>query len=62
MGDHEAMFALLENYLRHLGIEHFDKLSAPQLDRIVFCGDGGEWMLRQAQHRFGTAWKSSVSA
>lgn len=36
MGDHEAMFALLESYLRHLEIE--------QLDRIVFCGDGGEWI------------------
>ena len=36
MGDHEAMFALLESHLQHLGIE--------QLDRIVFCGDGGEWI------------------
>ncbi len=36
MGDHEAMFALLETYLRNLEIE--------QLDRLVFCGDGGPWI------------------
>lgn len=36
MGDSEAMFALLENYLRSLKIE--------QLARIVFCGDGGPWI------------------
>ena len=36
MGDHEAMFALLENYLRSLDIK--------QAERIVFCGDGGEWI------------------
>ena len=36
LGGHEAMFALLENYLRSLEIE--------QLARIVFCGDGGPWI------------------
>ena len=38
LGDSEAMFALLEKYLRSLEIA--------QLARIVFCGDGGPWMLR----------------
>jgi hypothetical protein len=32
----DGMFALLENYLRSLPIE--------QLERVVFCGDGGEWI------------------
>jgi len=36
MGDHEEMFALLESYLSNLELE--------QLDRIVFCGDGGKWI------------------
>ena len=36
MGNHEDMFALLESYLRSLELE--------QLDRIVFCGDGGKWI------------------
>ena len=36
MGDHEAAFALLETYLRNLELE--------QLDRVVFCGDGGSWI------------------
>lgn len=36
MGDHDATFALLESYLHQLDIE--------QLNRIVFCGDGSEWI------------------
>ena len=36
MEDCEGMFALLESYLRSLPIE--------QLERVVFCGDGGEWI------------------
>jgi hypothetical protein len=35
-GDHEEMFELLESYL--------DNLDTAQLDRIVFCGDGGKWI------------------
>ena len=34
MGDHEEMFELLASYL--------DNLDTAQLDRIVFCGDGGK--------------------
>lgn len=36
MGDHEAIYALLESYLESLELE--------QLNRIVFCGDGGAWI------------------
>jgi hypothetical protein len=36
MGNHEDMFALLESHLRSLELE--------QLDRLVFCGDGGKWI------------------
>ena len=36
MEDHEGMFALLESYLRSLPIE--------QLERVVFCGDGSDWI------------------
>jgi hypothetical protein len=36
MEDHEGMFALLERYLRSLPIE--------QLERVVFCGDGSDWI------------------
>lgn len=36
MGDCEAMFVLLEDYLKNLELE--------QLDRIVFCGDGAPWI------------------
>ena len=36
LGDHEAMFALLERYLRALD------LSA--VTRVVFCGDGAAWI------------------
>ncbi len=36
MGDHTALFDLLECYL--------DNLDLTQLDRIVFCGDGAKWI------------------
>lgn len=36
MGDHEAMFALLEQYLTALSVE--------KAERIVFCGDGAPWI------------------
>ncbi len=54
MAGREGVFDLIEAYLRNLEIE--------QLERIVFCGDGAKWVLRQAQHKFGTARKSCVSA
>jgi hypothetical protein len=36
MGDHNAMFALLEQYLTALSIE--------RAERVVFCGDGAPWI------------------
>ena len=36
MEDHEGMFGLLESYLRSLPLE--------QLERVVFCGDGSDWI------------------
>jgi len=36
MGDHEAMFSLLEQYLTALPLQ--------QAERIVFCGDGAPWI------------------
>jgi hypothetical protein len=41
MGDHDAAYALLENYLDNLELE--------QLERIVFCGDGGSWIWNGAE-------------
>lgn len=36
MGDHEAMFAVLERYLRTLDLN--------DVERVVFCGDGAAWI------------------
>ncbi len=36
MGDHEAMFAVLEGYLR--------ALDPNDVQRVVFCGDGAAWI------------------
>ena len=36
MGDHHAMFALLEQYLSALPLE--------QAEKLVFCGDGAPWI------------------
>lgn len=36
MGDHQAMFALLEQYLSELPLE--------QAEKVVFCGDGATWI------------------
>jgi len=36
LGDHEVMFELLERYLRALDLS--------EVKRVVFCGDGAEWI------------------
>ncbi len=36
LGDHEALFGLLERYLRALPLS--------DVSRVVFCGDGAEWI------------------
>jgi hypothetical protein len=36
LGDHEALFALLQRYLHALPLE--------EVERIVFCGDGASWI------------------
>lgn len=36
LGDHEALFALLERYL--------DALDLDEVSRVVFCGDGAPWI------------------
>jgi len=41
MGNHEAVFWLLEQYLK--GID------ASSLERLVFCGDGAPWIWHQVQ-------------
>ena len=40
MGDHEAAFALLEQYLSALPLE--------QAEKLVFCGDGAPWIWSDA--------------
>jgi len=41
MGDHEAIYDLIESYLENLDVK--------QLNRIVFCGDGGAWIWSDAE-------------